>query len=219
MIEIGQALWANDPKPLNPEIRQVWRQYAYRASDGSGMEALVWEFEDERLNLILHTYRESEMIQAAHRIRPLLHTERTIYLLSNLPIEALPPTRLTTLDELAGNGEPEGFDAFVGLVEALLHEQTGVWGKLMERFVFDEKSSNVTSVISTISYNNDDIAWFLANLGERTITRWLSKAGSQLGLTSTQVAFGKGLSIKVWHRAGELDETKIRAIHESLELN
>jgi hypothetical protein len=156
------------------------------------------------------------MIQAAHRIRPLLTAGKTIYLLSNLPIEELPPTRLTTLDELAGNSEPEGYDTFVGLVEAVLDEYTGVWGTLMEMLVSDEKSSNVTSVIRYISYNNDDIAKFLAKLSERTITRWLSKVVSQLGLVSTQVACSKGLSIKVWHREGGLDEPQIRDLWAQL---
>ncbi|MEK9135658.1 MAG: hypothetical protein AAB393_00940, partial [Bacteroidota bacterium] len=122
IVEMGQAIWANDPTPLNPEIRYVWHRYAYKDSEGNGMEAQVWEFCADRLNLILRTYREHEMIQAAHRIRPLLTAGKTIYLLSNLPIEELPPTRLTTLDKLAGSVEPEGFEAFVGLVEAILSQ-------------------------------------------------------------------------------------------------
>lgn len=206
IVEMGHAIWANDPIPLNPEIRYVWRRYAYKDSEGNGMEAQVWEFVDERLNLILRTHREHEMIQAAHRIRPLLTAGKTIYLLSNVPIEELPPTRLTTLDKLAGNGEPEGFEPFVGLVEAIVDEFTGVWSKLLE----NEKSSNLTFVINTISYNNNEIAKFLSSLSRPTVNRWLSKAASQLGLVSTQVAFGKGLSIKVWHRRGELNEAKVR---------
>lgn len=213
IVEMGQAIWANDPTPLNPEIRYVWRRYAYKDSEGNGMEAQVWEFCDDRLNLILRTHREHEMIQAAHRIRPLLTAGKTIYLLSNLPIEELPPTQLTTLDKLAGNGEPEGFEPFVGLVEAIVDEFTGVWSKLLEH----EKSSKDTFVINTISYNNDVLAKKWATIDARTIRRWLSKAVSQLGLTATQVAFGKGLSIKVWHRRGELNEAKVRNLWKEVQ--
>ena len=67
---------------------------------------MVRKFADERLNLIMRTYREDEMVQAAHRIRPLLNPEeKEIFLISNLPIKELPPQELLTLDDLIGDGE------------------------------------------------------------------------------------------------------------------
>jgi len=47
IIEMGHAIWANDETLLDTEVRQVWRQYAYKADDRSGMENLVMEFADE----------------------------------------------------------------------------------------------------------------------------------------------------------------------------
>jgi hypothetical protein len=209
IIEMGQAIWANDPKLLNTEVRQVWRRYAYKDANGNGKEAKIWEFEDERLNMILRTYREYEMIQAAHRIRPLLTAGKLIYLLSSLPIEELPPTRLTTLNELAGDAKPEGYDEFVVLVETLVNRYTGVWHGVFEM----AKSSNLTLVINNISYNSAQIAKFLQMLSRDKCFRWLPKVAKQLGLVSTRLVFTKGLSLKVFYRSGQLDENKIRELY------
>ena len=118
----------------------------------------------------------------------------------------LPPTQLTTIDELIGESTPEGYNKFVGLVKAVLDAHSGVWTKLMEMLVCGGKSSKVILVIYNISYYSSD---FAKKLSEATMRRWLTKAASVLGLHTSRVAFGKGLSIKVLHRDGGLDESKI----------
>lgn len=208
IVEMAQAIWVDDPNPLNPEVRRVWRRYAYRAENGSGMEALVWEFADERLNMILKHHREKEIIQAAHRIRPLLHANRTIYLLTNLPIDELPPKQLTTLNQLTENDQSEVYEAFKVMVDKVLDTYSGVWSQLLE----GEKCRKDMPVIYIPIYNRHVLATFLSDCNKRTIRRWLAKAASDLILEAKTLVFGRNVRVKVWHRPGQLDEMKIRTL-------
>jgi hypothetical protein len=53
---------------------------------------------DPDLQTILHQIREQEIVQSIHRVRPVLST-KPIWLLTSLPVDNLPPTRLTSMLE------------------------------------------------------------------------------------------------------------------------
>ena len=82
------------------------RTYAYTAPDGQGRAYPVSGFwSDPDLQAVLWSLREAELIQAAHRARPLLH-ETDIWLLSNVPLPELPPDKLLSIREVMGT--PDG---------------------------------------------------------------------------------------------------------------
>ena len=111
-----------------------FRPYQYQDENGDGREVEVREFKDERLNMLLKTSREYEIAQAAHRIRLLLSPgEKKIWLLTNLPIDGLPPTKLTTLAEINGETDPV-FMAFKDQVEKI-HSEQRAYGGIMRNFV------------------------------------------------------------------------------------
>lgn len=64
---------------------------------------------DSHLEVILRQTREMEIVQSAHRIRPIL-SPKPIWLFTALPIAQLPPTRLISLSEALGLSM-EGIDA------------------------------------------------------------------------------------------------------------
>jgi len=64
---------------------------------------------DPDLAALLWSYREAEIIQAAHRARPINHPV-DIWLLTNIPIWELPPDELLTMREILA--APEGVNVF-----------------------------------------------------------------------------------------------------------
>lgn len=92
-------------------------QWSYPVSGfwhDEGLQSLAWQF------------REAEVIQAAHRVRPVLRNV-DVWLLTNLPIDELPPTRLLTIRDLFD--APEGVDPYRWPeVLKLADERVGVAG-------------------------------------------------------------------------------------------
>jgi len=87
-----------------------WQSYNYIGPDGKGARWPVGGFWGEPdLVAVLWSLREAEIIQAAHRARP-VNREVDIWLLTNLPVRELPPTELMSLRELYG--APEGVRVF-----------------------------------------------------------------------------------------------------------
>jgi hypothetical protein len=87
------------------------RAYAYTDPvDGLGRGYPVSGFwGDGDLQAVLWSVREAEIIQAAHRGRPVLRPV-DIWLLTNLPLPELPPDRLLSLQELLA--APAGVEVF-----------------------------------------------------------------------------------------------------------
>lgn len=108
MIEIAKCLWYGRMEPFDAEWVQSRRAYKYVDGDGVSWEYAVGEYKDHILNLILTQSRESELVQAANRAR-IVTKANTVYLLTNIPIDDLPPTRLTNMREFVK--APEGIDA------------------------------------------------------------------------------------------------------------
>ncbi len=81
--------------------------YAYTdPADGQGRAYPISGYwNDPDLQAVLWAFREAEIIQAAHRARP-ISRDVDVWLLTNLPLPELPPTRLLSLRELCA--APEG---------------------------------------------------------------------------------------------------------------
>ncbi len=208
LLQIANCIWHDDPEPLDDTMIKDgnFRPYQYREeATGNGYAVEVREFKDKRLNLLLKTYREYEIAQAAHRIRPLLYPgERKIWLLTNLPIDELPPTKVTDLNEIIAETDPL-FVAFKGEVARIQSEHSGVWMDYA-------KISFRKLVIEYIFYYNGAKTNFPS---ARSLERWFYKAVKALGYIVTDVTIpGVRGRIKVYHD-GDLNADKIRqAYHE-----
>lgn len=66
-----------------------------------GRSITTARFADRDLHTLLWQHREAEIIQAIHRVRPILH-DVDVWILTNIPIDELPPTRLLTVADLFG---------------------------------------------------------------------------------------------------------------------
>lgn len=64
---------------------------------------------DPDLQAVLWSLREAEIVQAAHRGRPVNH-EVDIWLMTNIPLDELPPAELLTMRDVIGT--PEGVNVF-----------------------------------------------------------------------------------------------------------
>lgn len=84
--------------------------YNYVDDQGQGRSYPISGFwYDPDLQAILETIREDEIIQAAHRGRP-VNKPVDIWLITNIPIPSLPPDELLTMREIMG--APDGVDIF-----------------------------------------------------------------------------------------------------------
>lgn len=95
-------------------FRSQWttaeRAFRYVSDDGQAAAYPVSGFwGDPDLQAVLWSLREAEIIQAAHRCRPVNHSV-DIWLLTNLPIDELPPGELLTMRDVLGS--PEGVGIF-----------------------------------------------------------------------------------------------------------
>lgn len=127
-FQIEKTAKALNPTRMRP-FDTTWyttdRRYAHIDENGDGWAYPVSVYADPELNELLWQYREAEIIQAAHRAR-ILFRDVPVYLLTNVPIDELPPVKLLTIRELMG--APVGVDVFkwgevVRVAESLCEEQ------------------------------------------------------------------------------------------------
>ena len=83
---------------LDPEMESIWLPY-----EDQDLEVNVSGYVDDRMNNALLFRRNHEMGQMIHRIRPLHDPDKTIWILSCVPVPGIPPTQLMTVEELAGH--------------------------------------------------------------------------------------------------------------------
>ncbi len=112
---------------------------------------------DKELHALLQQSRESELVQAAHRVRPLFRSV-DVWLLTNLPLVDLPPDTLFSLNDL--------FEAPPGTDRARWHEVEAI----------AQRQELVTA---------DDLVRELG-LPERTARRWIEAAAQHPGWKSTE---------------------------------
>ena len=105
----ARCLWPERMRPFDQSIITVDRAYQHTGEEGEGYTYPVPQFVDPDLNILLEQYREFEIVQTAHRSR-MLFRETDVWLLTNIPIDQLPPLRLLTIRELLG--APEGVNPF-----------------------------------------------------------------------------------------------------------
>lgn len=97
-----------------PVFQEAWTDkdltFDYISPDGRSysIPAAGW-WGDADLEALLWQNREAEIIQTAHRVRPVLY-EKDVWLLLNLPIDELPPDELLSVQELFG--APDGVDPY-----------------------------------------------------------------------------------------------------------
>ena len=230
LVEMAHAIWASDPVPLDTRQHRVWQQYPHCDADGNGMEVQVREFIDPRLNLLMKHSREHEILQAVHRIRPVRHPGRQVYLFTNLPLEQLPPTQLTNLGALIGGSD--GYQSIQPLIEMVLDQVSGIWAdglfkllQLLKSGDIDQQvkkaetqswPSRVTSVINNIYNNSIDPTALSLDFSLSTIKRWLNKYVEHYQLHFVRLKIGDGPPLIVYHRPDQLAEDQVRSLHQAL---
>jgi hypothetical protein len=115
--------------------------YAYIAPDGMGRAYPVSGFwGDPDLQSLLWSWREAEIIQMAHRGRPVNHPI-DIWLLTNIPVTELPPNELLSTAEALG--APEGTNPYLwARVEALAREQEVITiADIVERLKIERRAA------------------------------------------------------------------------------
>jgi hypothetical protein len=123
------ARWSDQPQPY------IGHDYGYAVSG-------FWH--DPLLQSLLFQCREAELVQVAHRVRPLLKNA-AIWLLTNLPLADLPPNELFSINELFQS--PAGVDPYQWPAVLALVEQAG------ERGVRAEDIQRVFGVSKSTAYN------------------------------------------------------------------
>jgi hypothetical protein len=97
ITKTARMLFDSRMLPFNAEWSERDQVYATGNPEGQRYSYPVSGFwHDADLQALLWQYREAEIIQAAHRVRPVLYGV-DIWLLTNLPIDDLPPSALLTI--------------------------------------------------------------------------------------------------------------------------
>ena len=101
-LEMGaEALYAADTEDLDFRSEYMPRPYGMRDDDDMDSQTEIRDYIDPRLRELVGLFREAEINQAALRGRPLENgDQKTIWLLTSLPVPGLPPTDLVMLDDI-----------------------------------------------------------------------------------------------------------------------
>jgi hypothetical protein len=110
-----RSLYGGGPgEPLSTDICSRPRSFPWLNEEGKTYEVSVTSMRDERLAPLYEHWRRSEMYQAAHRVRPVLH-KRRIVVTCAVPLEGLEPTSISYTD-----GRPGTRAKLVAAAERLL---------------------------------------------------------------------------------------------------
>lgn len=174
---------AGTPQPARPELHtqarmlfaermrafdQTWSDrdvpYAYAEADGNGRSYPVGGFwADEDLQALLWQQREAEIIQAAHRARPVLR-QVDIWLLTNLPIDELPPTELLSIADLFD--APDSVNAYRWLDVLVLADEFYQAGRPLRS----------VDVVNRVDVSAPTARHYLKCLMEQQEGRWLEES-------------------------------------------
>ncbi len=141
VVKMAKMLYFERDEPF--KVEWVTRPAVYRfvdPQDGQGRTYPVSGFwNDPALQAVLETLREDEIIQAAHRGRPVNHPT-DIWLMTNIPIDGLAPTELLTMRDVMG--APGGVDIFRWeKVETLMSSQDVITVDDIEQLGFDRDTA------------------------------------------------------------------------------
>jgi hypothetical protein len=108
VILVGTAMPNLEELHIREQCRRLREDYvsgvtifSYRRYGETRLQGKTRVFEDERMNQILSQHREEEMIQMIHRIRPLLYSEKKIWILSSTPLPLPADIQHVNSDELS----------------------------------------------------------------------------------------------------------------------
>lgn len=110
LVSMAKMLFFERDEAFRPDWVTQSRRLSYLAPDGMGREHDVSGFWNDRaLGSLLWSFREAEVIQAAHRARP-VHRDADVWLITNLPTPELPLSGLFSIREVFD--APEGVNVF-----------------------------------------------------------------------------------------------------------
>lgn len=105
----ARKLYHRRDTPFNATWCETLRSYA--GTDKAMTTSGLWN--DPDLQTILDQIRDAELVQSAHRVRPIL-SPKPIWLLTSLPVPSLPPTLMTMLEAI-GLCDVDGLSVFTFL--------------------------------------------------------------------------------------------------------
>lgn len=176
MDKLARMLFFERMTPFNRLWSVRERPYRFVDDEGKGRAYPVSGFwHDEDLQAVLWQYREAELIQAVHRSR-LATRDVTVWLLANLPVWELPPSKLLQIRDLFD--APPGVDTFR-------------WPDVLRvANAFCDRQGFVTSA---------DLAAAL-NLDSRTARKYVEQLAAQCGWANAAVRVGRGRPPKAVQR-------------------
>ena len=210
------ALLVGSEEPISMETELVWKHYNYQDWDGQQYQALVRQYVDSRVEMVARLHREDEMVQAAHRIRGVNNDDRQILIISQLPIEELKATSLTTLQDYA-SGQGQETDEVESGLDWLL-EDRGYFSANQLKSLLSERTDNsaIKNTIYSRSVERQSQSGFPSF---RTLERRVERYGSlrQLGRSRINVyqrgtEQGGGATWCYVYHDGPLTEAQIEAI-------
>jgi hypothetical protein len=210
------ALLVGSQEPITMETELVWKNYGYQDWDGHQYQALVRQYVDSRVEMVARLHREDEMVQAAHRIRGVNNDDRQILIISQLPIEELKPTSLTTLQDYA-SGQGQETDNVESGLDWLL-EDRGYFSANQLKALLSQSSDNsaIKNTIYSRSVGSQSQSRFPSF---RTLERRVKRRADLWGLKQSRVTVerrgikqgGGATSYYVYHDE-PLTESQIEAI-------
>ena len=224
--EMAHALFQNDGAPISMETSQRWERYNYQDSNGHGYEVKARRYVDERVELLSRLFKEDEIVQAAHRVRPLLHKGKQIYLLTNLPLDELPPTRLVTIKELSASvGTPlKGVDSHGKMTREFFDDvaiqfQVENDNRISVKTLKPALQQTFVKMAIKDSYGEIDERQSQRGFpSDSTLERWLKDLAYREGWERSKVTVerrgkeqGGGATWLYVYHEGELDEAAVRA--------
>jgi hypothetical protein len=148
VVKMAKMIWWERMTPFDVTWCTQDVVYQFADEDGLGRSYPVSGFHHDRnLQTLVEVMREDEIIQAAHRGRPVNHPV-DIWLLTNIPIRALPPDKLLTMRDVMD--APMGVDVFKwGLVQKLMADcETIKISDLVELGINRETATKYLEIIS-----------------------------------------------------------------------
>lgn len=110
IVSIASQLFFERDEPFDARWTTRLMRYDYQDEDGNGWEYPVSGFwNDADLQAIVTQMREDEILQAAHRVRPILRTV-DVWLMTNIPIAALPPKELVDMQDVLTHDPHQRFE-------------------------------------------------------------------------------------------------------------
>ncbi len=182
--EMANALYVEAEDPISMETEWVWKNYNYQDYQGQQYQAQVRQYVDPRVEQVARLFREDEMVQAAHRIRGVNHQDREILIISQLPIEELKPTCLTTLKDYAQN-QGQKIDAIESGLDWLLEDQ-GYFNAKQLKSLLSETNVNL-AIKNNINSQTDERESQYRFVSDSTLERRVKKQAEILGLRRSRV--------------------------------